>query len=77
MLKAMEIEDEKKRQARIDEISTEDEDEMIESCVRDILEGNGYEWDKAWWDKHTDYYLQYEFIMACLTETKKKAVVSD
>jgi hypothetical protein len=50
-----------------------------EECMVNLLESNGYTYDIDWWEKHTGYEDQNEFIYVCLMKDldtkggKKKA----
>ena len=53
--------------------------EVLYECVQDILEANGYTFDKMWWEARLDIFGFQEFVVACLskdipTDSKKKAV---
>lgn len=55
--------------------------EVLYECVQDILEANGYEFDREWWEARLDIFGFQEFAVACLAkdvvaEGKKKAVVA-
>jgi hypothetical protein len=50
---------------------------LIYEVVSDILEANGYEFEKEFWEKYLDYKGFVEFVAACLIKDvvpdKKKA----
>lgn len=50
--------------------------EITYECVSDILEANGYTFNKDWWEKNMDFQAMQEFVASCLAkdvvESKKK-----
>ena len=52
--------------------------EMIYDVIESILIANGYEFDKAFWEKYADYTMLVEFVTVCtakdIIEGKKKAL---
>ena len=53
--------------------------DVLYECVQDILEANGYEFDREWWEVRLDIFGFQEFVVACLSkdipaDSKKKAV---
>ena len=55
--------------------------EILYEVVNDILEANGYHFDREWWDKHIDAYGVIEFLSFCrakdlIEDVKKKVVES-
>lgn len=77
MIEAHKIQDEKKRQEMIDSLSDDSESDMLYEIIQVILEANGHEFDKDWWERHTDAEDQLDFVRICIEcadGDKKKAL---
>lgn len=77
IFEAAKIKDEQKRQEMIDLLSDDSESDMLYEMIQVILEANGYEFNRDWWERNTDTENQLEFVRICIEcadGDKKKAL---
>lgn len=55
---------------RVTEVVLERE-EAVMQCIQLILEKNGYEYDRDWWDENTDQYDRQHFVVSALNKDVK------
>ncbi len=77
MIEALKIKNKKERKQAVDDLSSDDESDLLKEIIEVTLEANGIAYDETWWEKHTDAEMQLEFVRAVIegSDSGKKKVL--
>lgn len=78
IMEAMKIKNKKERQKAVDDLSDDNEDEILKDIIKITLEANGHDYSEDWWESNTDSEMQLEFVRAVIegADSGKKKVVN-